>query len=293
MDGNNVILIDYSAVCVAAILAFSADLKRGSENEKKDLIRHVALSSIRSYKKKYGKEFGDIVIACDGRHYWRREVFQYYKGNRKKAREASDIDWKLIFDTLSEIRDDLVKHFPYKVIHIDRAEGDDVIAVIAESTQEFGQFEPVMIISSDNDFVQLQEHDNVKQFSPMTKKLISVNKKQLREKLITHIVKAGDDGIPNILSADDVFMTGTRQTSVSAKRLAEFIEVGIDACRNDIERARWQRNYVMTSFKCIPEDIKESIITAYAAKATGDKNSIMNYLIKNKCRQLLDSIEEF
>ena len=49
----------------------------------------------------------------------------------------------------------------------------------------------------------------------------------------------------------------------------------------------------MTSFKCIPEDIKESIIAAYAAKATGDKNSIMNYLIKNKCRQLLDSIEEF
>lgn len=286
--------LDYSAVCVASILAFSNDLKRGSENEKKDLIRHVALSSIRSYKKKYGKEFGDLVIACDGRNYWRREVFQYYKGNRKKAREASDIDWGLIFNTLSEIREDLIAHFPYKVIHVDRAEADDVIAVVTESTQEFGQFEPVMIVSSDHDFIQLQEYDNVKQFSPMTKKLISVNKKELREKLITHIVKAGDDGIPNILSADDVFMTGTRQTPVSAKRLSEFIQHGVGACKNDLERARYQRNQTMVSFKCIPEDVKTSILTSYTEqKPKGDKNSIMNYLIANKCRQLLDSIEEF
>jgi hypothetical protein len=128
----------------------------------------------------------------------------------------------------------------------------------------------------------------------MTKKLISVNKKELREKLITHIVKAGDDGIPNILSADDVFMTGTRQTSVSAKRLAEFIQYGIDACKNDLERARYQRNQTMVSFKCIPEDIKASILASYYdQKPKGDKNSIMNYLIANKCRQLLESIEEF
>jgi len=288
------ILIDYSAVAVNAILAFSADLKRGSDNEKKDLIRHVTLSCIRSYKKKYGKEFGDIVIACDGRHYWRREVFQYYKGSRKKAREASEIDWQIIFDTLTEIRIDLAEHFPYKVVHYDRAEGDDVIFVISESTQEFGQHEPVMIVSSDHDFVQLQEFDNVSQFSPMTKKLIKVNKKELHEKLITHVVKAGDDGIPNILSADDVFMTGTRQTTVTAKRLAEFIELGIDACRNDLERARWQRNYMLTSFKSIPVDVKETILAMYYdQKPKGDKNSIMNYLIKHKCRQLLDSIEDF
>ena len=288
------ILIDYSAVAVNAILAFSADLKRGSENDKKNIIKHVTLSAIRSYKKKYGKEYGDIVVACDGRNYWRREVFQYYKGSRKKAREASEIDWSLIFNTLTEIREDLVEHFPYKVVHMDRAEGDDVIAVIAESTQEFGQHESVMIISSDHDFVQLQEYDNVAQFSPMTKKLIKVNKKELREKLITHVVKAGDDGIPNILSADDVFMTGIRQTTVSAKRLAEFIQHGIDACKTDLERARWQRNYTLTSFKCIPEDIKATILTMYYdQKPKGDKNSIMNYLIANKCRVLLDSIEEF
>jgi hypothetical protein len=288
------ILLDYSQVCVAAILAFSSDLKKGTTDDKKNLIRHVALTSIKSYKKKYGKEFGDLVIACDGRNYWRKEFFANYKGLRKKAREESDLDWGIIFDTLSEIREDLRANFPYKVIHVDRCEADDVIAILAESTQEFGNFQPVMIVSSDKDFKQLHANDNVKQFSPMLKKQIVVNKKELHAWMIEHIVK-GDagDGIPNILSADDVFMKGERQKPVSSKRLQEFVDNGFIACKNDDERRNWHRNTTLVSFKHIPDDIKESIMQAFEVKPTGDKNAIMNYLIKKKCRLLLNEIEEF
>lgn len=288
------ILIDYSQVCVAAILAFSHDLKRGSENEKKDLIRHVALTSIKSYKKRYGKDYGDIVICCDGRNYWRKEVFTNYKGLRKKARDESDLDWGLIFDTLSEIREDLKEHFKYKVIHVDRCEADDVIAILTESTQEFGQHQNVMIVSSDKDFKQLHKYDNVKQYSPMLKKLVTVNKKELHAWLIEHIVKGDSgDGIPNIMSKDDVFMIGERQKNVSSKRLEEFIEKGFEACRTDDERRNWQRNIGLVDFSYIPEDIKESVMAAYEVPVRGDKNAIMNYLIKNKCRLLLNEIEEF
>ena len=288
------ILLDYSQVCVAAILAFSHDLKKGNENEKKDLIRHVALNSIKSYKKKYGKEFGQMVIACDGRNYWRKEYFANYKGLRKKAREESDLDWKFIFETLNEIREDLKKYFAYKVIHVDRCEADDVIAVLTESTQEFGKFEPVMIVSSDKDFKQLHAYDNVKQFSPMLKKQIVVNKKELKEWLTEHIVK-GDagDGIPNIMSKDDVFMLGERQKSVSSKRLEEFFKDGIDACRTDEERRNWQRNIRLVDFTYIPDDVKESIMQAFEVPVQGNKNAIMNYLIKNRCRNLLNEVEEF
>ena len=288
------ILIDYSQVCVAAILAFSHDLKRGSDNEKKDLIRHVALTSIKSYKKRYGKDYGDIVICCDGRNYWRKEMFANYKGMRKKARDESDLDWSLIFDTLSEIREDLKEHFKYKVIHVDRCEADDVIAILTESTQEFGRHENVMIVSSDKDFKQLHKYDNVKQYSPMLKKLVTVNKKELHAWLIEHIVKGDSgDGIPNIMSKDDVFMIGERQKNVSSKRLEEFIEKGFEACRTDDERRNWQRNVGLVDFAYIPEDIKESVMTAFEVPVRGDKNAIMNYLIKNKCRLLLNEIEEF
>lgn len=295
------ILVDYSQVALSNILSFQRELK-GTDSEVKNLIRHVTLSTLKSYKKKYGKEYGELVICCDGRKYWRREIFPHYKANRKKAREASDLNWTLIFDTLTEMREDIAKHFPYKVIHLDRAEADDVIAVLAKHTQEndliqeglIEEPQKVLILSSDGDFIQLQKYKNVTQWSPMQKKQIKANAKELHEKKITHIVKAGDDGIPNILSKDDVFVIGERQKPVSAKRLQEFLELGYDACKTDDERRNWHRNVKLIDFDHIPEDVSTEIIDTYVnSKPTGDKMSIMNYLIEKKCRLLLDELEDF
>jgi hypothetical protein len=295
------ILVDYSQVALSAILTFQRELK-GDEAEIKNLIRHVTLSSLKSFKKKYGKEYGELVVCCDGRKYWRREFFEYYKAGRKKAREKSDLNWTLIFDTLSEMRDDIREHFPYRVIHIDRAEADDVIAVMAKWTQEnnlvqqglMEEPQKVLILSSDGDFIQLQKYDNVTQWSPMQKKFVKANKKELHEKIITHIVKASDDGIPNILSKDDVFVVGERQKPVSAKRLEEFLELGFSACKNDEERRNWHRNQTLVDFEFIPEDVSKAIVDEYLNnKPKGDRMAIMNYLMKHRCRLLLDEIEEF
>ena len=295
------ILADFSQVALAAILAFKREL-RGDETEVKNLIRHAVLSSLKAYKKKYGKEYGELVICCDGRKYWRKDIFEHYKAGRKKARDQSDLDWKLIFDTLSEIRVDLQNHFPYKVIHINEAEADDVIAVLSKWTQDNALIEvglesepqKVIILSSDADFIQLQKFKNVDQYSPYMKKRLTANKAQLHEKYITHVVKAGDDGIPNILSADDVFVKGERQKPITAKRLAEFMELGFDACANDDERRNWHRNVRLIDFDYIPVEVSSKIVDAYQNyKPVGDKMSIMNYLIQNRCRLLLSELEDF
>lgn len=297
------ILVDYSQVALATILTFQREL-RGTESEVKNLIRHVTLSTIKSYKKKYGKEFGQIVIATDGRQYWRKEVFSHYKAGRKKARDASDLDWKLIFDTLSEMRDDIAKYFPYKVVNVPRAEADDIIAVLTkwvqdnELVQEGLMEEPqkVLILSSDKDFKQLQLYGNVKQWSPMLKKYITATKQEITDFTIEHIVK-GDagDGVPNIFSDDDIFLQeGVRQKRVSAERLAEFMKKGKDACRNDHERRNWDRNERLVSFQHIPDDVANEIIDAYKASVPNkDKMKIMQYLMDNRCRLLLDEIEDF
>jgi hypothetical protein len=292
------ILIDYSQVALSNILSFQRELKSQTPEEVKNLIRHATLSTLKYYKKKYGKEYGDMTICCDGRNYWRREHFPHYKASRKKAREASDLDWGLIFDTLSEIRQDIIDHFPYKVIHIDRAEADDVIASLVYLTDEFGSEvagNRVIIISSDKDFKQLHSLSTVKQWSPMQKKAVVSKHDEIKNQIVEHIVK-GDagDGVPNILSKDDCFVQGIRQTPVSAKRLAEFLEKGIDACRNDEEKRNWQRNQSLVDFKYIPEDLKQTIWDAYINnKPKGNKGTVMNYLIANRCRLLLDDIEEF
>ena len=296
------ILVDYSQVALAAILTFQRELK-GTESEVKNLIRHVTLSTLKSYKKKYGKDYGEMVICCDGRKYWRKDFFEFYKGMRKSNRDKSDLDWKLIFDTLSEMRTDLATYFPYRVIHVERAEADDIIAVMCKYLQEnqliqqglVEESQNILILSSDKDFKQLQLLPNVKQWSPMQKKYITATQREIIEYKIEHIVK-GDagDGIPNIFSKDDVFMKGERQKPVSAKRLQEFYDNGFIACKNDDERRNWQRNVTLVDFDYIPPDVSEDIVLAYInTNPNTDKMKIMNYLMENRCRLLLDEIEDF
>lgn len=289
------ILIDYSQVALANILSFKHELK-GDENSIKNLIRHTVLSTLKYYKKRYGAEYGEMVICADGRHYWRRDEFKFYKAHRKKAREESDLNWQLIFDTLSEIRDDLANHFPYKVIHLDKAEADDIIGVLVKMTNEFGNHQQNMIISSDKDFKQLQKYGNVKQFSPMQKKSVVLKQNEYDTFLIEHIVR-GDpgDGIPNILSEDDIIMQeGARQRPITQKILKRFFAKGRDACETEEERTRWDRNEKLVDLNKIPTDISETIKEQYLNnKPKGDKMSVYNYLIANRCRLLLDEIEEF
>lgn len=298
------IIVDYSQCAVAAVFAFQRELKSGEEP--KNIIRHAILSTLKSYKKRYGSEYGEIVIACDARNYWRKDVFPFYKCTRKEARDKSDLDWGMIFDIIAEIKADLIEHFPYKVISVDKAEGDDIVAVLTKWLQEnqltregiIEEPQPILIISSDKDFKQLQEFRNVRQWSPILKKFVSASFKEINEFRIEHIVK-GDigDAIPSILCPDDFYANRDihgRAPPVSKKRLESFIENGIAECKTDQEVRNWHRNFQLVSFDAIPENISNAIIDAYInSKPNGDKMSVMNYLIKNKCRLLLNEIEEF
>lgn len=296
------IILDYSQVCLANIFQFQSDLKKtGADPEAANIIRHAILTGIKSYKKRFGPHYGDIVLACDSKNYWRRGVFEHYKAGRKKQREASGLDWKLVFDTISEIREDLATYFPYKVIHVDGAEADDVIAALCKWSQTNGLIDrgiyedkqQIMIISSDGDFKQLHKYDNIKQYSPIQKKAVVCNDPAAY--LHAHIAKAGDDGIPNVLSPDAVFVTeGARQKKMMADRLEEFTIKGRDACRTDEERRNWDRNNMLINFDCIPEDVERRIMEAYInCNPVKDKMGIYNYLVKKRCRLLLDEIEEF
>ena len=291
------ILLDFSQVGISSILAFRDEIASKSPQEVKSIIRHGILNAIRSYNLKYRTDYGQMIIACDGRNYWRKAFFPYYKASRKKDRESSDINWKLVFECLNEIREDLIQYFPYKVIRHDQAEADDVLAILTMMTQEFGRYEPVCVVTGDKDAKQLLKYDNVIQYSPMLKKQVKLTKKELREWMTEHVVKGdGSDGIPSIMSADDFYMQEDRgrQKSINAKRLAEFVERGIDACQNDDERARYQRNQTLVDFEFIPDDVRAEVIELFdTTKPTGDKNSIFNYLVKHRCRNLLENLQDF
>ena len=281
------ILLDYSQIALSNIIV----QKLNDEN----MIRHMVLNSIRMYNKRYRKEYGQMVICADGMNTWRRQYFPEYKGMRRKGKEESTMDWNEIFRIVNLIREEIQENLPYKVLHMEGCEADDIIGALAIRTQEFGQGEPVMIVSSDKDFIQLQKYNNVKQWSPIQKK--AVTDKNPRNYLFNHIMR-GDagDGIPNVLSRDDTFMVeGLKQTPLRQTRIDEWLEKSDDlkgAMSEDLYR-NYQRNKTLIDLNEIPQHIQESIINKYDDQKLPMKMKVLNYLIKKRCTNLIECVEEF
>ncbi len=278
------ILLDYSQTVIGSFMAMG----RGKPVVEEDLLRHTILNTIRMFRNQFSKEFGEMVICCDGKDNWRKKVFPEYKANRRKNREEDATDWKTLFELLHEMRDDISKYFPYKVMHVDEAEADDIIAVIVRELSE----EPTLIVSSDKDFIQLQKFDNVKQWSPLQKKFVVGDPvESLYDKTIR-----GDtgDGVPNILSSDDTFIIeGKRQTPITKKKLdlwrGKFPE---EFCNESMLR-NYHRNKTLVNLDETPKSICINIINQYQSQEVGDRSQLLNYFVDKKLKNLMEVIEEF
>lgn len=294
------ILIDFNQTLIASLMAQIGSNQHQEISE--DLIRHMVLATILSYKRKFGRDYGTLVLCSDDRKYWRKDVFRYYKANRKKYRDASKYDWSLIFNTLNKIRDEVREVFPYVVIQVEGAEADDVIAVLAKYSQTndlrtIGLEEeprPVLIVSGDKDFLQLQKYPNVKQFSPMKKRFISTDDpaKYLRE----HIIRGDSgDGVPNFLSDDKVLITeGKKQKSIYKDKLKKWIEAEKpeDFCDEQMLK-NYRRNEKLIDLDNVPEEIEKHVIMVYKHGPKGHKKNLFNYFIKNRLKNLMEDISDF
>ncbi len=287
-------IIDYSGITISAI--FVQNLQNDLSE---DLLRHYTLNSIRMYNKKFRDKFGpDIYIACDHSS-WRKRVYEYYKANRKTGRDKSDLDWDTIYGWLNKIKDEIDQFTPYYVVSSYGAEADDVIAILVEQTREFGKSEDVMIVSSDKDFLQLQKYPNVHQFSSIRKKfLVEPDPKKY---LFEHIVRGdGGDGVPNIFSDDDTFVTDKRQHPVYKAKLDKLYESWLTSGEPDFEnethKRNFHRNQKMIDLSKIPDDVVKDVELVIEQKRAQGKVSgtvMMNYLIKRRCQKLLEALPDF
>lgn len=281
------IIFDYNQVAISSLMEQIGSSKKPVEE---NLVRHMILNVIRTYVKKFKATHGpEVVIACDNRNYWRREIFAPYKASRKKNRDASGHDWSSIFDCLHKIREELKEYSPYKVIDVDTAEADDIIAILS---MRKASSERVMILSSDKDFAQLQKFDNVEQYSPILKKFI---KEPLPAVQLKQMIIRGDkgDGIPNILSPDGVFIEGGRQKPITEAKIINWLnQEPQEFCTDEMLR-NFKRNEMLIDLTKIPESLQEKIITTYDEVTTKTKQQFMNYMIEHRLKNLLEVIDEF
>lgn len=282
------IILDLSQVMLSNIMVQLGNHTNAQVEE--NMVRHMVLNSIRMYKTKFGSEYGEFVIACDNKNYWRKQLFPYYKANRKKSQAASELDWKAIFECLNKIRGELKEHFPYRIIDVESAEADDIIGTLSI---EFGNTnEKILILSGDKDFQQLQRYINIRQYNPVLKKFITCNDPD--KFLAEHILK-GDagDGIPNILSDDNCFVLGSRQKPMTQKKMDDLINLGLDGKLDHPNFRNYVRNKQLIDLTQVPEGIKLQILESYDEQANKKSSNLLNYFIANRLKNLTESIQDF
>ena len=285
------ILVDMNQVTISNLM-MQLGSKRDNELDE-NLVRHMVLNSIRGYRSRFHEAFGELVLCYDSKKYWRRDYFPNYKSNRKKDRANSGLDWNTIFETLNNIRDEIKETFPYKVLEVEGAEADDCIAAIVQHVAETpSEFEHILILSGDKDFIQLHKYNNVQQYSPTVKKFIKDIDPDIY--IREHVLK-GDrsDGVPNFLSPDNTFVDELRQKPLTKKKLETWIDLEpTDYCSDEMLR-NYQRNKTLIDLECIPSDLKVKILEDYQNAEHGDRSKLLNYFIKKRLKNLMNDIGDF
>ena len=277
-------LIDLNQVIIANLMRHMKEVATSTKVDE-DLVRHMSLNTIRAITKHFKSQYDDIVLCCDSRHHWRRDYFPFYKAHRKGDRDASGYDWNMIFETINKLRDELRENSPYKVIEVEGAEADDIIATLATSTNN-----KVLVVSSDKDFLQLQRYDNVKQYAPIQGKFLTVDDPEAYLK--EHILR-GDrgDGVPNFLSADDTFVTGERQKVLNKKRMDTYMAT--DEFETENMRRGFKRNQTLIDFEYIPERIRTAILDAYEAARPATYDKLLNYFMDKGLKYMIENASDF
>jgi len=283
------ILVDFSQIMVSNLMVMIA------RNEYDPIFfRHWVLNSLRQYNLKFRGDYGEMTICCDSPS-WRREYFPHYKMNRKKKRAADDIDWDSVFQNFNETIELIDNNFPYKVLRVDKSEADDIIAVSVKNFRETSK-EPILIISSDKDFMQLKKHGNVKQYCPRNKNFINevTDLEVIHDNLLVHII-TGDtsDGIPNIFSDDDALVNEEKKQNRATKKRVEDVKNEIKLNITNKYSSAISRNTVLIDLDKIPDYVVSEILEHINRDRKGNMQKCFSYLIKNNYKELIKRIDDF
>jgi hypothetical protein len=280
------ILVDLNQVLISNLMAQT----RGKSDIKpnKEMIRHMVINSLRGFNLKFKEQYGTMVLCADAGDPWRRDIYPNYKHARRKGRVDSATDWDNIFNCITEIKNEIAENFPYVMMYIEKAEADDIIGALVFNHSN----EPIMIISGDKDFIQLQSNTNVKQYSPIQKVFVGEGldpKKFLHEQIIK-----GDrsDGIPNILSPDDIFLTGEKQRPINKKRLEEWANVSNIPLGSETSKY-YERNKQLIDLSCMPKELERTIINTYREYKIPNRSKLLPYFMQHKLKALMTNIGDF
>jgi 5'-3' exonuclease len=118
--------------------------------------KKIFYQSIQKLIKRFNAPTSNIIFAldCPRRDIWRMPHIETYKSNRDDVKKSPSIShlFKYTYDTVLPF---LQEKYGVKIVRVNRAEADDVAAVITNSLLETYSEREVLIITNDCDYIQL------------------------------------------------------------------------------------------------------------------------------------------
>jgi len=267
MKSKNYLILDFANL--AAILRFglinkNADTLLMDDEQWKNYFLDSILVNIANYINVLGAD--EVIITVESKS-WRKTYYPLYKANRDKDKEE---DEKLeLFYEAQNLALDFLKDFTHiKVIKVDEAEGDDIVAVLTQKLSLEGH--KVTIVSTDGDFKQLLKHKNVKIFNPIKK--VYLNEGYSHRDYIEKIIK-GDrgDNIPSSYPRIkkellDQFANDERSIEDEFKRNEKMMErqkffiakfLGVEEIPEDFTEEEWFETIKLAKEK--KDELKEEV----------------------------------
>ena len=169
------VVVDFSHLFSRNIFVAINQAKPSTKNGKyvtaelEPYFKHLMFNSLQFIKNKFK---GEIILAMDAKNNWRKDFYKDYKGTRAKGKEESELNWEEVYGIIEGIVEVIKENFPFKVIKVEKAEADDIGAVIA---QTYGDERAVILVTSDHDWLQNLTHgEHTKMYDPMKQKYVDL-----------------------------------------------------------------------------------------------------------------------
>lgn len=199
----------------------------------------------------YSIDWEEVVFAIDAPRsdVWRKQLLASYKESRSKESARGKDMYGVLKFARQTLIDDLCRQHGSKKCQHERAEADDIIAIMTKSYQTRG--EAVVILTSDKDMIQLRDK-NVKIVDVQGSEIAAGDTDQIALALLEHVL-VGDksDDIPSIFRG-----CGKR---TAAKLAADPEALKLKLQQDSAAAIQFDLNSRLIDFKMIPEDIVNEV----------------------------------
>jgi 5'-3' exonuclease len=195
-----------------------------------------------------------IVRDCPRETIWRMNLYPKYKGTRKNTCSYRNKRYNVgnVFRHIyNSLYPKLEKQYGFRLMKVDNAEADDVIAVLAKQIREIDPNRLVIIISNDNDYLQLVNDKTL--IWSLQNRLLNTKVEMTAEEILLKKILRGDesDNIPSIVGSMPERVLDELVTN------EELLEQWLE---ENGKKEVFEENRKLIDFRYIPEELKALIL---------------------------------